>query len=410
MKITSIVATATQKGPVGPAGIWEFSFVYAALEFTGIWVSKLSFRGFPLDVVINFHLLNWLISGVHISRVKSVNLDTWAPEQVVSLKEMGNSRARAVYEALLSDNFRRPQTDSGLESFIRAKYEHKKYIAREWIPPPPITKVDWDKEIEEELENQKRKKKSSTSSASIPEPVKSAPSPINVAIPAPLPKPHSPKNSRLEAKKAVAASSNSMDLLGLNTTSSPVASTASPAPASIPKAASNSGDGFDFFANVLTVNQPAQQTTNGTVTSNSTESSLKQEEDDFFNQKSLENGSADKGKMTKDSILALYGNAPSFAAPQAQPVFNANFQQFPGVSQDQFFTYGQQPGAPLFKPVAQQQQQPQHFAPTGPSMMFNNGNFGNFNANFGTMQTQQINKLNEENLKKIESLNFNSFK
>lgn len=74
--------------------------------------------------------------GVHISRVKSVNLDTWSPEQVVCLQQMGNSRARAVYEALLSDNFRRPQSDSGLESFIRAKYEQKKYIAREWIPPP----------------------------------------------------------------------------------------------------------------------------------------------------------------------------------------------------------------------------------------------------------------------------------
>lgn len=49
---------------------------------------------------------------------------------------MGNSRARAVYEANLPDNFRRPQTDSALESFIRAKYEHKKYIAREWCPPP----------------------------------------------------------------------------------------------------------------------------------------------------------------------------------------------------------------------------------------------------------------------------------
>ena len=43
---------------------------------------------------------------------------------------MGNSRARAVYEANLPDNFRRPQTDSTLESFIRAKYESKKYIAK----------------------------------------------------------------------------------------------------------------------------------------------------------------------------------------------------------------------------------------------------------------------------------------
>lgn len=49
---------------------------------------------------------------------------------------MGNSRARAVYEANLPDNFRRPQTDSALEAFIRSKYEHKKYIAKEWVQPP----------------------------------------------------------------------------------------------------------------------------------------------------------------------------------------------------------------------------------------------------------------------------------
>ncbi|KAJ8969889.1 hypothetical protein NQ314_001538 [Rhamnusium bicolor] len=96
--------------------------------------------------------------GVHISKVKSVNLDTWTPEQVVSLQQMGNSRARAVYEANLPDNFRRPQSDSSLESFIRAKYEHKKYIAREWVPPG-LPKVNWEKEIDDEIEKQKRKKK-----------------------------------------------------------------------------------------------------------------------------------------------------------------------------------------------------------------------------------------------------------
>ena len=68
--------------------------------------------------------------GVHISKVKSVNLESWTPEQVVSLQQMGNSRARAVYEANLPDNFKRPQTDSQLETFIRGKYESKKYIAR----------------------------------------------------------------------------------------------------------------------------------------------------------------------------------------------------------------------------------------------------------------------------------------
>ena len=47
---------------------------------------------------------------------------------------IGNSRGRAIYEAQVSEDFRRPQTDSQLEVFIRAKYEKKKYIAREWIP------------------------------------------------------------------------------------------------------------------------------------------------------------------------------------------------------------------------------------------------------------------------------------
>lgn len=334
------------------------------------------------DCVVHFHCKHsncFLFSvGVHISRVKSVNLDTWAPEQVVSLQQMGNSRARAVYEALVADNFRRPQTDSGLESFIRAKYEQKKWIAREWVPPPPITKVDWDKEIEEELENQKRKKKST---ATIPETVKSAPSPVNVALPAPLPKPHSPKNPRVESKKVVAASNNLTDLLGLD--SAPP--NASFQPPSIPKAATTIGDGFDFFANLSPspIVAPVPQPNNATPKH---ENSLKQEEDDFFNQK-FETGGAEKGKMTKDSILALYGSAPpSFAQPQAQP-FNANFQQFPGG-----FV---QTTAPVFNSAPQQ---PPQFIPTGQPMMFNNGNFGT------TTNIQQINKMNEENIKKIENI------
>lgn len=56
---------------------------------------------------------------------------------------MGNSRARAVYEAQLPDGFRRPQTDAALESFIRAKYEQKKYVAKEWVPSPaPKVNID----------------------------------------------------------------------------------------------------------------------------------------------------------------------------------------------------------------------------------------------------------------------------
>jgi len=30
---------------------------------------------------------------------------------------------------------------SGLEGFIRAKYEQKKYIAAEWVPPKPKVSI-----------------------------------------------------------------------------------------------------------------------------------------------------------------------------------------------------------------------------------------------------------------------------
>ncbi|GCB62574.1 stromal membrane-associated protein 1 isoform X1 [Scyliorhinus torazame] len=66
--------------------------------------------------------------GVHISRVKSVNLDQWTPEQIQCMQDMGNTKARHLYEANLPEHFRRPQTDQTVEFFIRDKYEKKKYM------------------------------------------------------------------------------------------------------------------------------------------------------------------------------------------------------------------------------------------------------------------------------------------
>ncbi|XP_053730275.1 stromal membrane-associated protein 1-like isoform X1 [Synchiropus splendidus] len=69
--------------------------------------------------------------GVHISRVKSVNLDQWTPEQIQSMVDMGNGRARRLYEAHLPENFMRPQSDQAVEVLIRDKYERKKYYDKE---------------------------------------------------------------------------------------------------------------------------------------------------------------------------------------------------------------------------------------------------------------------------------------
>lgn len=274
--------------------------------------------------------------GVHISRVRSVNLDTWTPEQVISLQQMGNSRARAVYEAQLPDGFRRPQTDTALESFIRAKYEHKKYLAREWLPPSP-PKVDWAKEIDEELERQKRKKKAAQANTALGIGVLGGSSaasstgldkkPVSLAnaksspLPAPLPKPKpgqsgsSPKAHR--TTNNVTENNASNDLLGLTSPTKPQQQQQQQSQNS-----SNANDlQNDTFSCFLSA--PAPNANNDTLqqqiaTNNSASLSLAKEEEDFFNQGSLNVSGGDKdksGKLTKDSILALYGQSSAQATP-----------------------------------------------------------------------------------------------
>ncbi|XP_026211631.1 stromal membrane-associated protein 1 isoform X1 [Anabas testudineus] len=107
--------------------------------------------------------------GVHISRVKSVNLDQWTPEQIQSMVDMGNTRARQLYEAHLPENFRRPQTDQAVEVFIRDKYERKKYYDKETLttapksaeaaPPSTSPSSQTDRSRQEEREKKKEERK-----------------------------------------------------------------------------------------------------------------------------------------------------------------------------------------------------------------------------------------------------------
>ncbi|VVC40704.1 Hypothetical protein CINCED_3A024373 [Cinara cedri] len=274
--------------------------------------------------------------GVHISKVRSVNLDSWTPEQVVNLQQMGNSRARAVYEANLPDNFRRPQTDSALEAFIRSKYEHKKYIAKEWVQPP-LPKVNWDKDLEEEAEKQKKKKRE-------PKPgsvMRNVPS----IVPNPLPKPVSLSPRLSSNKKPISIeSSHSTDLLGLDTPTKD--SNPTLIDTSFTSSCSDSSDPFSSFLSAsvssTTTSSPQVQPTIDPTVGRSTE------EENFFNQPTA----ATKNKLTTDSILALYGNSSSsnnmtanqfksqnngFITPQPQqPLFNAfNNNGFPTLPQMQ---------------------------------------------------------------------------
>ncbi|XP_074591675.1 ADP-ribosylation factor GTPase-activating protein AGD5-like [Curcuma longa] len=65
--------------------------------------------------------------GVHISKVRSAALDTWLPEQVAFIQTMGNQKANSYWESELPPNYDRV----GIENFIRAKYEEKRWVPRD---------------------------------------------------------------------------------------------------------------------------------------------------------------------------------------------------------------------------------------------------------------------------------------
>ncbi|CAL5405786.1 unnamed protein product [Camellia sinensis] len=81
--------------------------------------------------------------GVHISKslpyqVRSATLDTWLPEQVAFIQSMGNEKANCYWEAELPPNYDRV----GIENFIRAKYEEKRWVAKDSKPKSPSRSLE----------------------------------------------------------------------------------------------------------------------------------------------------------------------------------------------------------------------------------------------------------------------------
>ncbi|XP_064838897.1 stromal membrane-associated protein 2-like [Oncorhynchus masou masou] len=216
--------------------------------------------------------------GVHISRVKSVNLDQWTQEQIQCVQEMGNAKARRLYEAFLPECFIRPETDQSAEMFIRDKYEKKKYM---------------DKILDV---NRLRKEKSCEN---IPkEPVVF----------------EKMKLKRENSPKIQTQSSSISDLLGLD----------DPAPhAAISNGRSSSGErGSPLVANPATVHSdlnlfsslPAFSSTNTTPVGSSmprgcVAASVPENVSLVLDSAPRQEGS--RTKMSKDSILSLYATTPT---------------------------------------------------------------------------------------------------
>ncbi|XP_070833348.1 stromal membrane-associated protein 1 isoform X2 [Chaetodon trifascialis] len=269
--------------------------------------------------------------GVHISRVKSVNLDQWTPEQIQSMVDMGNNRAKQLYEAHLPENFRRPQTDQAVEVFIRDKYERKKYYDKEALataaqtsseaaPPStsPSSQADRSRQ-EKEREKKKEEKKKEKEADKVERHNNTKQSESRV----------SPKNSTEPA----------VDLLGLDAPEGGGKGSGSAAPI---------GDELDIFgpmvSNPLPSSNNTQQAQSGSSTAPpqadpSTSSSASSSTSTTTTTKAEQ-----KKLLSKDSILSLYASSSVGSQPQSQQQPGPGQGMYMGQPQMQFTPQGFAPG------------------------------------------------------------------
>ncbi|KAF2193967.1 ArfGap-domain-containing protein [Zopfia rhizophila CBS 207.26] len=213
--------------------------------------------------------------GTHISRVKSVDLDSWTDEQLQSVLKWGNARANKYWEAKLAPGH--VPSEAKIENFIRTKYESKRWVMDGGIPDPSALDVSDDdvplSKVQEKVQIERSASQRLASSANQPPPVQAKPQPAidlfgDEATPAP-PRPSTgPPVSRAVPPKAELA----------------------------PPKQTKAGDsllGLDFLGGGASA-QPARPSSTGPTTAAPSRPDLKQ------------------------SILSLYASAPK-PAPQPQP-------------------------------------------------------------------------------------------
>ncbi|ROT36258.1 ArfGap-domain-containing protein [Sodiomyces alkalinus F11] len=211
--------------------------------------------------------------GTHISRVKSVDLDSWTDEQLQSILSWGNARANKYWESKLAPGH--VPSEAKIENFIRTKYELKRWVMDGPKPDPATLDVDGDDDVPLSIvkEKQNVERRESVRKASVGQ--SAAPS------------------SKVPASQADLIGGD--DLPQRSNSAGPssvkVASKAGPAP---PKTTSTKDSllGLDFFGEPAAPPRPASTSNAGGV------------------------GTAPSRPDLKQSILSLYATAPR---PQAQP-------------------------------------------------------------------------------------------
>ncbi|KAG0097271.1 hypothetical protein BGZ93_003085 [Podila epicladia] len=274
--------------------------------------------------------------GTHISKVKSVDLDSWTAEQVENMIKWGNEKANMYWEARLPESSIPNENTSGIDPWIRSKYEWKQFTNKGPLPDPselgPIdeaTLMDLYGKAESHSRSHAQMNRSSESSGTFTGMI--APPPSN---PTRSSFPKKPTSSGVQGadlfsigQKPAAKSAPQEDLFSLNDPSPAPVQQRAPVAAPAPQSSASQ----DLFSLVTPANSNGQQAT--PTTSNPQ--------------------AAPKGNQDwKNSIMSLYGNQ-SAAPKRDSNGFNMGQQQ-QQVGQLQgmnSFGFGQA--------VVQQQQQPQ---------------------------------------------------
>ncbi|XP_070370712.1 stromal membrane-associated protein 1 isoform X5 [Equus asinus] len=230
---------------------------------------------------------------------------------VECMQDMGNTKARLLYEANLPENFRRPQTDQAVEFFIRDKYEKKKYYDKNAIAIANISSSDAPLQPlvsspslqaaaeKNKLEKEKEKKKEEKKREKEPE---------KPAKPLTTEKLQKKEDQQLEPKKSTSpkkAAEPTVDLLGLD------------GPAEAPVTNGNTttvpalNDDLDIFGPMISnplpasVMPPAQGTSS--VPAAAALSTVTSGDLDLFTEQTTKSEEVAKKQLSKDSILSLYG-------------------------------------------------------------------------------------------------------
>jgi stromal membrane-associated protein len=215
--------------------------------------------------------------GTHISRVKSVDLDSWTDEQLQSILSWGNARANKYWEAKLAPGH--VPSEAKIENFIRTKYELKRWVMDGPIPDPATLDVDGDDDVplsvvkeKQNLDRRESARKASIGQSAAPRAV--APPPVADLIGGDVP------------PRATSA--------GPSTGKVPPKATPAPAKTTSAKDTKDSLLGLDFFGTETAAPPRPASTTGAPAAGGQSRPDLKQ------------------------SILSLYATAPRPQPPQQQ--------------------------------------------------------------------------------------------